>query len=42
MLRREYWIERIEDLWRRRSVVRIAGVRRVGKTDLAQSLPNVE
>jgi uncharacterized protein len=39
---RSYWIEQVESSWRRKSVVWLSGVRRVGKTSLAQSLANVE
>jgi hypothetical protein len=42
MVRRSFWIERIRGLWRERSVVWLMGVRRVGKTTLARSLPDVE
>jgi predicted AAA+ superfamily ATPase len=42
MVRRDYWIQRIEALWRLRSVVWLTGVRRVGKTCLATSLSDVE
>jgi predicted AAA+ superfamily ATPase len=42
MVKRNYWIDRIEDAWTKRSVVWLAGVRRVGKTYLCQSLPEVE
>ena len=42
MVRRSYWIEVVERLWREKSVVWLSGVRRVGKTFLCQSLPNVE
>jgi len=42
MVRREYWLNRIENLWRKRSVAWLAGVRRVGKTCLCQSLSDVE
>jgi predicted AAA+ superfamily ATPase len=42
MVRRDYWIERIEALWGLRSVVWLTGVRRVGKTCLAKSLAEVE
>jgi predicted AAA+ superfamily ATPase len=42
MVRRDYWIERIEELWGLRSIVWLTGVRRVGKTCLTQSLPDVE
>lgn len=42
MVKREYWLERIEQGWRHRSVLWLRGVRRVGKTSLALALPNVE
>ena len=42
MVRRVYWINLIEDAWQRRSVIWLAGVRRVGKTHLCKSLPGVE
>jgi len=42
MVRRDYWIQRIEALWRLRSVVWLTGVRRIGKTCLATSLSDVE
>jgi predicted AAA+ superfamily ATPase len=42
MVRRDYWIERVEKLWSLRSIVWLTGVRRVGKTCLAKSLADVE
>ena len=42
MVRRSHWIETIERLWREKSVVWLSGVRRVGKTCLCRSLPDVE
>jgi predicted AAA+ superfamily ATPase len=39
---RPHWIQRIEDAWRRRSIVWLPGVRRVGKTTLCRSLSDVE
>jgi predicted AAA+ superfamily ATPase len=42
MVTRHFWTGRIEELWRRRSVLWLRGVRRVGKTCLAQSLDNIE
>ncbi len=42
MMTRHYWIDRIERAWEQRSVVWLAGVRRVGKTYLCQSLPHAE
>jgi uncharacterized protein len=42
MVRRRFWLERLQEAWSRRSVVWLAGVRRVGKTFLCQSLDGVE
>lgn len=42
MVKRRFWIERIEQEWRRRSILWLRGVRRAGKTSLAQSLAVVE
>jgi hypothetical protein len=42
MVQRHFWKELIEQAWRERSVVWLAGVRRVGKTVLCQSLPDIE
>lgn len=42
MVRPGYWIERVTKAWERRSVLWLAGVRRVGKTFLCQSLDGVE
>jgi hypothetical protein len=42
MIKRKHWIEAIEKRWRSRSIIWLAGVRRVGKTCLAQSLDGVE
>lgn len=42
MVLRPAWIKRIEEAWRTRTVVWLAGVRRVGKTFLCRSLPDVE
>ena len=39
MIRREYWLNRLLRAWSLRSVVWLAGVRRVGKTTLAKMLP---
>lgn len=38
MIRRPFWIERVEQAWKEAPIVWLAGVRRVGKTTLAQSL----
>ncbi len=42
MRARTFWQNRIEEAWRRRRIVWLAGVRRVGKTVLCQSLPDTE
>lgn len=42
MFDRPYWIDRVEAAWERRSLVWLVGVRRVGKTVLCRSLPDVE
>ncbi len=42
MVRRHFWLDLLERAWRQRSVVWLAGVRRVGKTCLCQSLPDIQ
>ena len=42
MVKRRYWLDCIEKQWARRSILWLRGVRRAGKTSLAQSLPGVE
>lgn len=42
MVKRRFWLERIESAWQQRSLVWLRGVRRAGKTCLAQSLKDVE
>ena len=42
MFSRNYWLGRIREAWNRRSVIWLMGVRRVGKTVLAQSLPDAD
>lgn len=42
MVKRPFWLNAIEQQWQRRSVVWLRGVRRVGKTCLAQTLEGVE
>jgi predicted AAA+ superfamily ATPase len=39
MIKRPFWLKRIEDSWKKRPIVWLAGVRRVGKTTLARMLP---
>ena len=41
MVPRSFWQAKIADAWRRRSVIWLMGVRRVGKSVLSQSLPDV-
>ena len=41
-IKRRFWTDLIEHEWRERSVVWLAGIRRVGKTYLSQSLPDIE
>lgn len=42
MVNRTFWKKLIEEAWNRRSVIWLAGIRRVGKTCLCKSLPNIE
>ncbi|NUM55684.1 MAG: ATP-binding protein [Candidatus Hydrogenedentes bacterium] len=42
MVKRHFWIKHIEKQWRHRSILWLRGVRRAGKTFLAQSLDNIE
>lgn len=42
MVIRRQWVQLIEAAWRERPIAWLSGVRRVGKTCLGQSLPNVE
>jgi predicted AAA+ superfamily ATPase len=42
MVKRRYWLKRIEEGWARRSVLWLRGVRRTGKTTLSQSLPGIQ
>lgn len=42
MINRTVWLEKIERLWRERSIVWLSGVRRSGKTCLCQTLENAE
>ena len=39
MVKRQFWLQVIEQAWTRRSLIWLMGVRRSGKTMLAQSLP---
>lgn len=40
MIERPYWVKQIQAAWQKRPIVWLAGVRRVGKTTLAQMLPD--
>ena len=42
MIKRNFWINQINNLWEERSLIWLTGVRRVGKTYLCQSLEEVE
>jgi hypothetical protein len=42
MILRPFWIERIESCWRKAPIVWFSGVRRVGKTTLAETLEDAE
>ncbi len=42
MISRPFWLERIENCWRKAPIVWLSGVRRVGKTTLAETLENTE
>ncbi len=42
MIKRKFWIRRIENAWKERSIIWLTGVRRSGKTCLCQSLEKVE
>jgi predicted AAA+ superfamily ATPase len=38
MFPREFWIKKIQEAWRLRSIIWLVGVRRIGKTTLVKSL----
>lgn len=42
MVKRKFWIKKIEKAWEKRSIIWLSGVRRVGKTCLTQSLNDIE
>lgn len=42
MVKRDYWINKIENAWKHRSIIWLSGVRRVGKTFLCKSLENID
>ncbi len=39
MINRPYWLNRVREVWQKRPIAWVAGVRRVGKTTLARMLP---
>ena len=42
MVRRNFWLKRLESAWGRGPIVRLVGQRGVGKTSLCQSIPGIE
>lgn len=40
MIERSFWLERIKESWKSRSIVWLSGVRRVGKTTIAKMIPD--
>ncbi len=42
MVKRQFWLNRIDSAWKRRSILWLSGVRRVGKTVLCRSIPGIE
>lgn len=42
MVNRSFWLEKIEQLWARRNIIWLSGIRRAGKTMLCQSLKGTE
>jgi hypothetical protein len=42
MVKRHFWLEQIDSAWKKKSLIWLTGVRRVGKTYLCQSLPDIE
>jgi predicted AAA+ superfamily ATPase len=42
IITRPFWQNLIEEAWRQRNVIWLMGIRRVGKTSLCQSLPDIE
>ena len=42
MIRRAFWIKKINEAWKEKSVLWLAGVRRAGKTFLCRSLEGIE
>ncbi len=42
LVNRKIWMDQISQAWSRRPIVWLSGVRRVGKTTLAQMLPKIQ
>jgi len=42
MVKRKYWLKKIQEAWDRHSVIWLSGVRRTGKTCLCQTISGVE
>ena len=42
MVQRQFWLKRMKEAWKQRSVLWLSGVRRVGKTSLCRSFPKIE
>ncbi|MFA6535334.1 MAG: ATP-binding protein [Candidatus Babeliales bacterium] len=42
LIQRHFWQQLIEKAWKQRTIIWLMGVRRVGKTHLCQSLPDIE
>jgi len=42
IIKRHFWLNLIKDSWKKRSIIWLSGVRRVGKTCLCKSLLNIE
>lgn len=42
IIRRPFWQSLIENAWQQKNIIWLMGIRRVGKTSLCQSLPNIE
>ena len=40
MFIRKFWLDKINDAWKKRSIVWLSGVRRVGKTTLSKMIPD--
>jgi uncharacterized protein len=42
MVKRSYWLKKIQEAWKRKNIVWLSGVRRSGKTFIAQSIEEIE